>query len=241
MARLIDLAKKVPAKALAMGLAGLAVITVVAASIWLVNHPRPDSHRNAELVKVHQVQGLFPPGYQVTQTDTKVITPESVQEQQASMEGATFIPAECADQANASQSAPVGATIEGLRGHSGDQLITVAAMETPNALPPLPDMPQCDAVAFVQPGYIHGFTSIIGAPPVPDGIATQGLRVSATITDDNGKDIETVQYAYTATLDDHHVVAVTISGTPTPGQPRDIDPAPAERLFTAAVDAMRRN
>lgn len=239
MVRLVALAKKAPAKALAMGIAGLAVITVVAASIWLVNHPRTDSHNNAELVKVHQVQAQFPPGYQVTQTDTKVITAEYLQEQRAAMEGATFIPAECADQANASQSEPVGATIEGLRGQSGDQLITVAAMETPNALPPLADMPQCDAIAFVQPGYIHGFTSIIGAPPVPDGIATQGLRVSATITDENGQDIETVQYAYTATLDDHHVVAVTISGTPVPGQPRDIDPAPAERLFTAAVDAMR--
>jgi hypothetical protein len=241
MARLIDLTKNVPAKALALGTAGLAVLAAVAASIWLVNHPRTDSHNNAALAKVHQVQAQFPPGYQVTQTDTKVITAEYAQEQQAPMQGATFIPAECADQANAAQSEPVGATIEGLRGTSGDRLITVAAMETPNALPALPDMPQCDAVAFVQPGYIHGFTSIIGAPPVPDGIAAQGLRISATITDKNGQDIETVQFAYTATLDDHHVVAVTISGTPVPGQPRDIDPAPAEQLFTAAVEAMRTN
>lgn len=233
------LGKKVPARAWALGAAGLAVVTVVAASIWLVNRPSPGTHNNAPLTNVHQVQGLFPPGYQVTQTDTRVITAEYVQEQQDPMKGATFIPAECADQTNAAQSEPVGATIEGLRGQSGDRMITVAAMETPNALPPLADMPQCDAVAFVQPGYVHGFTSIIGAPPVPDGIATQGLRVSATITGPNGQNIETVQYAYTATLDDHHVVAVTISGTPTPGQPRDIDPAPAQHLFTAAVDAMR--
>jgi hypothetical protein len=233
------LGKKVPARAWALGATGLAVVTVVAASIWLVNHPSPGTHNNAALTKVHQVQGQFPPGYQVTQTDTKVITAEYVQEQQEPMKGATFIPAECADQADAAQSEPVGATIEGLRGQDGDRMITVAAMETPHPLPALVHLPQCDAVAFVAPGYIHGFASITGAPPLPDGIAAQGLRISATITGPNGQNIETVQYAYTATLDDHHVVAVTISGTPTPGHPRDIDPAPAQHLFTAAVDAMR--
>ena len=36
---------------------------------------------------------------------------------------------------------------------------------------PPPDLPQCAAVAFVEPGYIHGFVSHVAAPTVPDATA----------------------------------------------------------------------
>ena len=87
------------------------------------------------------------------------------------MEGATFIPAECAGQSGAGSSLPVGATIEGLRGQFNDRLITVAAMEAPAPMTPAPDLPQCAAVAFVEPGYIHGFMGHVAAPTVPDATA----------------------------------------------------------------------
>lgn len=240
MTRVLMYIRDLPMRAWATGAAMLTVAAVVGGSVWLVNNPPGvDPANGVELAKVHQVQSQFPPGFQVTQTDTKTITEDYAKQQQDPMEGATFLPAECADQANAAQSMPIGATIEGLRGESADRFITVAAMRTPDALPPVPDMPQCDAVVFVQPGYIDGLTTVVGAPSVGDGIATQGVRVSASVTDGNGQRFDTVQYAYTATLDDHHIVAVTISGTPPPGSHRDIDPTPAQQLFTAAVAVVR--
>jgi hypothetical protein len=169
-----------------------------------------------------------------------VVTQDYLDKLHAPMNGATFIPAECADQSNVGTATPVGATTEGLKGQLGDRLITVAAMQSPKPMAPLPDLPQCAAVAFVQPGYIHGFLSHVGVPDLPGTPATQGLRMSATVTGANGKNTETVQYAYVATLDDSHVVSVTITGTPLLGQPRDIDPTPAEQLLKEAVNALRR-
>lgn len=111
-------------------------------------------------------------------------------------------------------------------------------MHTSRPFTPQPATPQCAAVAFVQPGYIHGFVSRVAAPAVDDVVTIQGLRMSATVTDANGANTDTIQYAYVAALDDHHIISVTITGTPLLGQPHDIDPTPAEHLFTEAVRAL---
>lgn len=216
----------------------LACICIVAASGWLMHH-RSSTPSNPWLAKVHAVHEDFPPGYQVTETDTTVITQQYLDGLQAPMQDASFIPAECAGQSNAGSSLPVGATIEGLRGQFNDRLITVAALEAPTPMTPPPNLPQCAAVAFVAPGFIHGFLSHVAAPTMPGTTATQGLRMSATVTND-GHDTNTIQYAYVATLDDRHLVSVTITGTPLLGQPNDIDPTPAAHLLIEAVGALRR-
>jgi hypothetical protein len=193
------------------------------------------------LAKVHAVRDQFPPGYEVTETEPRVITQKYLDELRAPMDGASYIPAECAEPSNAGTQIPVGATIEGLRGRFNDRTITVAAMETPEPMPPWPSLPQCAAVVFVKPGYIHGFLSHPGLPAVSTGAtATQALRMSATLTDPNQQDTDIVQYAYVATLDDRHFVSVTITGTPLLGQPNDIDPAPAQHLLEEAVRVLRQ-
>ena len=63
--------------------------------------------------------------------------------------------------------------------------------------------------------------------------------MSATVTDADGANTDTVQYAYVATLDDRHVVSVTMTGTPILGRSTDIDPAPAQHLLEEAVRALR--
>jgi hypothetical protein len=77
--------------------------------------------------------------------------------------------------------------------------------------------------------WAHGKT-------VPGSLLTQGLRIAATVIDDAGQSIDSVQYAYSALLDEHHVVAVTITGTPASGQPADIGPAPLRRSSAFRVN-----
>jgi Domain of unknown function (DUF5642) len=151
------------------------------------------------------------------------------------MAGATYIPAECGDGAGSASMMPVGSTMEGLRGQKDDQMITVAAMETPAPLGVSPVLPQCAAVAFFKVGHIRGFSTRVGAPPVEGALTTEAIRISATVTDDGGQPIDSVQYAYSALIDDRHVVAVTITGIPPAGQAKDVDPAAAQQLFTEAV------
>lgn len=234
-----------PARRRLVAVSAAAVViaaTGVAASIWLAHHDSDSAApRNTLLAKVHAVRHQFPPGYEVTETEPKVITQKYLDDLRTPMDGATYIPAECAEQSNSGTLLPVGATIEGLRGRFNDRTITVAAMETPEPVSPRPVLPQCAAVAFVKPGYIHGFLSHPGAPGMPTGDTdTQALRMSATLTDQNKQDTDIVQYAYVATLDDRHLVSVTITGTPLIGQPHDIDPAPAQHLLDEAVRVLRR-
>jgi Domain of unknown function (DUF5642) len=215
------------------------VIQAGVAAVWLGHHRHAVSESDAALGRVHEVAGQFPPGYQVTQTDTVVVSQEYLDKLHAPMAGALFIPGDCGGEANSGSPMPVGATMEGLRGQNGDSVITVAAMESPGAMAVTPVPPQCSAVSFVKPGYIRGFSSRVAAPAVKAALMTQGIRISATVTEEGGQAVDTVQYGYSALLDNRHIVAVTVTGVPAPGQPRDIDPAAAQRLFTAAAATIK--
>lgn len=218
---------------------GVLVASAAAASVWLSQRPTP-TPSDPWLARVHDIADQFPPGYEVGQTAPMQITQEYLDHLQQAMAGATFIPPECAKQATTRSSVPVGAITEGLRGQLGDRVITVAAMTTPEPQTPPNVLPRCEAVAFVQPGYIHGFVSHVAAPTVPGATAVQALRMSATVTT-NGHETETVQYAYIASLDDRHVVSVTFSGTPLLGGPgADIDPEPAKHLLIEAARVLRQ-
>ncbi|MFV8165232.1 hypothetical protein ACNQVK_24600 [Mycobacterium sp. 134] len=68
--------------------------------------------------------------------------------------------------------------------------------------------------------------------------SSQAVRVSSTITDGTGGNIATVRYVYRALLDDSHTVTVAYTGQIRPGPLRDIDPAPANHLFSQALVAL---
>jgi hypothetical protein len=225
-----------------VGIAAAVVVCVTAAAVWLVTRPDPEPKPvsgSPWLAQVKGVQNQFPPGYQVSQVGPTDITHEYLDKLRAPMQGAEFIPAECAEQSQSGSATPVGSKTEGIQGRFNDRTITVAAMESPQPLTARPNLPQCAAVAFVKPGYIHGFVSHVAAPAVPGVIDNQALRMSATVTDANGANTDTVQYAYVSTLDDRHVVSVTITGTPILGRSTDIDPAPAPHQHEEAVRALR--
>jgi Domain of unknown function (DUF5642) len=233
-----------PRRRVMVGIGAAAVVGVTVAAIWLVTRSDPEPAQASGspwLAKVKTVQNQFPPGYQVSRVGPTNITQEYLDKLRAPLQGAEFIPAECAEQSQSGSSTPVGAKTEGIQGRFNDRMITVAAMESPQPLAARSNLSQCAAVAFVKPGYIHGFVSHVAAPEVPDVVNTQALRMSATVTDASGANTDTVQYAYVTTLDDRHVVSVTITGTPILGRSTDIDPAPApaQHLLQEAVRALR--
>lgn len=154
-----------------------------------------------------------------------------------------MIPADCATPVgnNGATPAPVGARIDSLTGKTEDRLLEVSALVSLQPTPVQDVPPHCNAVMFYKAGLMHGFTSPVELPNVPDGVpvkSSQAVRVSSTITDDTGTDIDTVQYVYSALLDDLHTVTVAYTGQINPGAPRDIDPAPAHHLFTQALAAL---
>src|SRR5262249_13340238 len=130
-------------------IAAVLIAQTVGASVWLVSQPSPTS-ANPLLAQVHDVAGEFPSGYEVVPTKRAVVTQDYLNALNAPMAGATYIPAECGDGAGSASMMPVGSTMEGLRGQKGDQMITVAAMETPAPLGVSPVPPQCAGVAFFK-------------------------------------------------------------------------------------------
>ncbi|MET0702836.1 MAG: DUF5642 family protein [Mycobacterium sp.] len=225
--------------AIVIVLAIVLVIQTGVAAVWLGNRPSSPTTNTARLDRVHDVADRFPPGFKVTQTDTVTVTQAYLDKLHAPMAGALFIPSECGGEANSASPLPLGATMEGLRGESAQQLVTVAALESPAPMSVNPVPPQCAAVAFVKQGSVRGFSTRIEPPPVKSSLMTQAMRVTATVTPPGEQPVDTVQYVYSALLDNRHVVAVTVTGIPTPGQPDDADSALARSLLAAAVDAVR--
>jgi hypothetical protein len=95
---------------------------------------------------------------------------------------------------------------------------------------------------FYQPGFIRGFTSPVALPPIPQGVSvvsTDAVRISSTITDATGQNVDSVQYVYSALLDERHTVSVMIAAQIVPGAPSELDPTPAQRLFTQALTTLK--
>ncbi|MDF3340715.1 hypothetical protein P3H80_25020 [Mycolicibacterium septicum] len=196
------------------------------------------------LIKMVDLAAQFPSGFHLAFADAAEVTEQSSRKQQDVLRGATVIPANCANPAEEHGTAlpPVGAILDSLTGRSEDRLLEVTALVSPQPIPVREMPPHCDAVVFYKPGVIQGFTGPVVLPPIPDGIAikaSRAVQVSSTITDSTGGNIETVRYVYWALLDDLHTVTVAYSGEISPGASRDIDPTPANHLFTQALAALQ--
>ncbi|MEV0674616.1 DUF5642 family protein [Mycobacterium sp. NPDC050441] len=228
----------------------LAAATIVVASLagaggWELNsHINNSSTSTAAdkqwLIKMVDLAAQFPSGFHLTFADATDVTEQSLPKQEDMTQGATVIPANCANPAerNGGTSPPVGAILDSLTGVSQGRLLQVTALVSPQPIPVQDVPPHCDAVVFYKAGLIQGFTGSVVLPPIPDGVAvksSQAVRVSSTITDGTGPTIDTVRYVYRALLDDLHTVTVTYTGQINSGPLRDLDPTPANQLFTQAL------
>ncbi|BBX92642.1 hypothetical protein MBOE_42910 [Mycolicibacterium boenickei] len=227
----------------------LATATLVVAPLsgvagWELNSRLNNSGTSAAidrqwLIKLVDLAAQFPSGFRLTFADASDLT-----EQTLLMQGATVIPANCANPAerDAGVSPPAGAILDSLAGRTEDRVLEVTALTSPEPIPVRDVPPHCDAVVFYKAGLIQGFTGPVSLPPIPDGVAvksSQAVRVRYTITDGSGPTIDTVRYVYRALLDDLHSVTVTFTGQISPGPLRDIDPSPANDLFTHALTTLQ--
>lgn len=196
------------------------------------------------LIKLVHLAAQFPSGFHPSFTDATDVTGQPLRKQEDLTRGASVIPANCANPAepNGGTSPPAGAIRDGLTGSSQGRLLQVTALVSPQPIPVQAVPPHCDAVVFYKAGLIQGFTGPVVLPPIPEGVAvksSQAVRVSSTITDGRGPKIETVRYVYRALLDDLHTVTVTYTGQINSGPLRDLDPTPANQLFTQALATLQ--
>jgi hypothetical protein len=222
--------------------AAVMVAVVAGAAVWaLAGRGASNSGDQQWLAKVKQLTTQFPAGYRVTPMGVVEVTEQSVRKQKDRMEGATVIPSDCASPSSGGRPS-VGTTSDGLNGETTERLLSVTAVTSPQPITAESVPSHCRAVMFYKPGFIRGFTSPVALPPIPEGVSVasaQAMRISSTVTDDNGQNIDNVQYLYSALLDEHHTVTVMLTGQIAPGAPREIDPAPAHRLFTQALAALK--
>ncbi|UBV12716.1 DUF5642 family protein [Mycolicibacterium fortuitum] len=231
------------------GWALLATATLVVAPLsgaagWELNSRLSNSGTSAAidrqwLLKLVDLAAQFPSGFHLTSADAADLA-----EQSRMMQGATVIPANCANPAerNGGVSPPAGAILDSLAGRTQGRVLEVTALASPQPIPVRDVPPHCDAVVFYKAGLIQGFTGPVSPPPIPDGVAvksSQAVRVRYTVTDGTGPRIDTVCYVYRALLDDLHSVTVTFAGQISPGPLRDIDPTPASDLFTHALTMLQ--
>lgn len=192
------------------------------------------------LIRLVDLASQFPSGFHLTLAEATDATERSVHGQEALTEGATVIPANCPNPAerNGGISPPVGAILDSVAGSTQDRLLEVTALVSPRPISIRVLPPHCDAVVFYKPGLVHGFTGPVSLPPIPEGVAvksSQAVRVRYTVTDGSGPSVDTVRYVYRALLDDLHSVTVTFTGQINHRALRDIDPTPANDLFTHAL------
>ncbi|CRZ14358.1 hypothetical protein BN2156_01206 [Mycolicibacterium neworleansense] len=196
------------------------------------------------LIKLVDLAAQFPSGFQLGFADATDVTEQPFRRQENLTDGATVIPANCANPAewNGGESPPTGAVVDSLTGRTQDRLLEVTALVSPKPIP-VRDLPaHCDAVVFYKAGLIQGFTGSVALPPIPEGVAvksSQAVRVRYTITDGTGPSIDSVRYVYRALLDDLHSVTVTLTGQINAEPLRDIDPTPANDLFIHALATLR--
>lgn len=232
-----------------LALATIVVTSLAGAAGWELNShvtgsDTPTAADKQWLIKMVDLAAQFLSGFHLTFAGAAEVTEQSLRKHQDVLRGATVIPANCANPAeeHGDASPPVGAILDSLNGRSENRLLEVTALVSPQPIP-VREMPaHCDAVVFYKPGLIQGFTGPVVLPPIPEGIAvksSQAVRVSSTITDSAGGNIETVRYVYRALLDDLHTVTVAYTLQVSPGSSRDIDPAPANHLFTQALAALQ--
>jgi hypothetical protein len=229
--------------------AAVAVASLSGTAGWELNNHLNDTGASAaaeaqRLIKLVNLAAQFPSGFHLTFPGATDATEQSLRRPEALTRGATVIPANCANPAerDSDASPPAGAVLDSLAGTTQDRLLEVTALVSPEPIPVRDSPPHCDAVVFYRAGVIQGFTGPVELPPLPDGVvvkSSQAVRVRYTITDGTGPSTETVRYVYRALLDDLHSVTVTFTGRLNPGPLDDIDPTPANDLFTRALATLR--
>lgn len=230
-------------RAVALTATAVVLVAVLAgAAVWALAGGGTSRSADAQwLAKVRELTSQFPPDYRVAPTGSKEVTEQSMRERQDLMEGATIIPSDCTSPASAIPPL-AGVITDGLKGETADRLLSVNVVASPQPITVQAVPPHCKAVMFYQPGFIRGFTSPVALPPIPQGVSvvsTDAVRISSTITDATGQNIDGVQYVYSALLDEHHTVSVMVTAQIAPGAPRELDPTPAQHLFTQALITLK--